>query len=430
MSTPQQVTDPPQRLPREVWVLVSANVLIAAGFGFVAPAIPVFASSFDVSVTAASFVISAFAATRLLFAPVSGKLITRLGEHRIYLSGLLIVAVSTGACAFAANYPQLLVFRSLGGIGSTMFTVSAIALLVRLTPPALRGRASGLFGAGFLTGNVVGPLAASALIAISLRAPFLVYAAMLLVATVFVWLLLRNSTLIAEADANDEPALTLPEALRNHAYRAALLGNFVFGWMVFGVRVALVPLFLVNVLHQEEALAGVAFGVFAAANVAMLLPAGRVADSIGRKPLALAGLTVAGAGNVWLGYTDSVTTFMIATVLTGLGTGLVAPPKQATVADVVGTKGRGGPVLAAFQMSADVGAIVGPLVAGALAQQVSYGWAFALTGALGFVAAAVWLPAPETSPTKQAAATAGDDEPDPGPPDYGCDLETHEQPSR
>ena len=74
----------------------------------------------------------------------------RLGERPVYLTGLIIVAVSTGVSAFAQNYWQLLIFRSLGGIGSTMFTVSAMALLVRLAPPKLRGRVFSLYGSAFL----------------------------------------------------------------------------------------------------------------------------------------------------------------------------------------------------------------------------------------------------------------------------------------
>ncbi|MGH3434324.1 MAG: MFS transporter, partial [Thermocrispum sp.] len=385
-------------LPREVWVLVGANVLIAGGFGLVAPAIPVFASSFDVGITAASMVISAFAATRLVFAPATGPLISRLGERRVYLAGLLIVAVSTGLAGFAQSYSQLLIFRGLGGIGSTMFTVSAVALLIHLTPAPLRGRAAGLFGAGFLTGNVVGPLAGSGLIAISLRAPFLIYAGALLVTTLFVWLLLRNSTLIAAVDADAAPAVTLRHAMGNQAYRASLLANFTFGWFVFGVRIALVPLYIVQVLGEDEVLTGIAFGVYAAANVVVLLPVGRLTDRVGRKPLMLVGLALTGAGAIWLGVASSVTEMLLATVLAGIGTGTVGPPNQAAVADVVGAKGRGGPVLATFQMSADVGAIVGPLAAGAIAENSSFALAFAVTGVLMLVAAAFWLPAPETLP--------------------------------
>lgn len=412
-----QATSKP-RLPREVWVLVVANFVIAAGFGIVAPAIPMFARSFDVSVTAASFVISAFAVARLLFAPAAGRLVSGLGERKVYIAGLLIVALSTGACAFAQSYGQLVAFRAAGGIGSTMFTVSAVALLIHLTPPSLRGRAAGLFGTGFLLGNVAGPLAGGGLIAISLKAPFVAYSGALIVAVVFVWLLLRNSTLIAAADDDATPAVTLRFALREHSYRSALLANFATGWTVFGVRVSLIPLFITEVLRREESFAGIAFAVFAAANVVMLIPAGRLADTLGRKPLVIAGLVMSGAGTIWVGSTGGVPEFLLATVLAGLGMGLLTPPNQASVADVVGSRGRGGPVLATFQMAADVGAIIGPIAAGVLADQLSFAAALGLTGVLSLVAALVWLPARETLPTAE--------EPHHPTPEQACDFEASE----
>lgn len=104
-------------------MLVGANVVIALGYGVVAPVLPAYARNFGVSISAATFVITAFAAMRLIFAPPSGLLVQKLGERRVYLTGLLIVALSTLACAFAQTYWQLLLFRSLGGAGSTMFSV-------------------------------------------------------------------------------------------------------------------------------------------------------------------------------------------------------------------------------------------------------------------------------------------------------------------
>lgn len=422
VTAPDQATEvaTAPRLPREVYVLVSANFVIAAGFGIVAPAIPMFARSFDVSVTAASFVISAFAIARLVFAPVAGKLVSGIGERKVYIGGLLIVALSTGACAFAQGYGQLLAFRSFGGFGSTMFTVSAVALLIHLTPPSLRGRAAGLFGTGFLLGNVVGPLVGGGLFAISLKAPFLVYSGALIVAVLIVWLLLRRSTLIATVDEDVTPAVRLSSALREHSYRAALLTNFASGWAIFGVRVSLLPLFVTEALRQPESFVGIAFAVFAAANVLMLIPSGRLADTIGRKPLVLAGLLGSGAGTIWMGLTDDTAQFIVATVLAGLGSGLLTPPNQATVADVVGSSGRGGPVLATFQMTADVGAIIGPLAAGVLTDQLSFGAAFAVTGALSLIAALVWLPARETLPPPAAPHRPS--------PEQACELEASEHP--
>ena len=64
-----------ERIPREIRVLIAAAFVIAIGFGLVAPILPQFAQSFDVGVTAASVIVSAFALTRLLFAPGGGWLV-------------------------------------------------------------------------------------------------------------------------------------------------------------------------------------------------------------------------------------------------------------------------------------------------------------------------------------------------------------------
>ncbi|HEV7452896.1 MAG TPA: MFS transporter [Pseudonocardiaceae bacterium] len=386
------------RLPSEVWVLVAVSFVIAIGYGIVAPALPTFARSFDVSVTAASIVVSAFAFMRLAFAPVSGKLVSALGERPVHIWGIVLVGLSTGACAFAGSYWQLLVLRALGGIGSTMFTVSAVALLIRLTPPALRGRSTGLWSSSFLLGSVTGPLVGGGLIAISLRAPFVVYAVALFVAAAVAWRFLRRSTVVGNLSAGDVPALTVREALGHRAYRAALASYFAHGWAAYGVRVSLVPLFVVEALHRTASLAGLALSVFAVGTVIVLMFSGKLADSFGRRPPMLVGLVVTGGATIWLGFTSGVPEFLAATLIAGAGTGLITPAQGATVADVIGAQAKGGPVLATVQMAADIGAILGPIATGLLADQLSYTAAFVLTGAISLLAAAAWLRSPETRP--------------------------------
>ena len=62
-------------------------MVIALGYGVVAPVLPQYARNFGVSISAATFVITAFALMRLVAAPASGAGIQRLGERRIYLAG-------------------------------------------------------------------------------------------------------------------------------------------------------------------------------------------------------------------------------------------------------------------------------------------------------------------------------------------------------
>ncbi len=78
--------------------------MVALGYGVISPALPTFACSFGVSIKAVTFLVTVFSLSRLCFAPISGLLTERLGERRIYIGGLLIVAVSTAACAFSQAY--------------------------------------------------------------------------------------------------------------------------------------------------------------------------------------------------------------------------------------------------------------------------------------------------------------------------------------
>lgn len=382
-------------LPREIWVLAGAALLIALGYGLVAPVLPQFARDFDVTVAAASFVVSAFAICRLAFAPAGGALATRFGERRVYLTGLLVVAGSSAMTALAQDYWQLIVFRGLGGLGSTMFTVSAMGLIVRLAPPEARGRASSLYGSAFLIGNIGGPVLGGLLGEAGLRLPFVVYAAALVVAATVVWWQLP-ATGPGARRTEEGRAMAVAEALRDSAFRAALCSGFANGWSNFGVRVALLPLFVTAAFDVGPWASGVALAVFAAGNVTALSIAGRLADSWGRRPLILAGLAVNGVFTAVLGFAGNIWLVLVLSAFAGLGAGMLNPAQQATIADIVGSERNGGKVFAGFQMAQDAGAIGGPVLAGALVDLAGYDLAFAVSGALTLLAGLAWLRGRET----------------------------------
>jgi MFS family permease len=387
-----------QRLPREVWVLVVANVVVALGYGVVAPVLPQYARHFGVSIAAATFVITAFAVMRLVGAPPAGLLVQRLGERPVYISGLLIVAVSTAVCAFAETYWQLLLFRSLGGIGSAMFTVSSLGLMIRISPADARGRVAGLFSSGFMIGSVGGPILGSLTVGFGLAAPFLIYGAALLVAAAVVFVSLRNSVVVGPAEEDAGPPVPFRTVFRHRAYRAALFSNFATGWASFGLRIALVPLFVVEVLDEGPGAAGLALTAFAVGNISVVIPSGYLSDRLGRRKLLVFGLSLASVSTALVGFTTSLPVFLVAAYIAGAATGIFVSPQQAAVADVVGNKSRGGTAVATFQMMADFGSIGGSLLVGLIAQYTSFGWAFLVSGIILAIAAVGWVFAPETRP--------------------------------
>ncbi|WP_392543465.1 MFS transporter [Oryzobacter telluris] len=396
MSAPSSPPVEKVRIPQEIWVLIASAFVIALGFGLITPVLPQFAQSFGVGATASSVVVSAFAFFRLVFAPGGGRLIARLGERPVYLAGLVIVAISTGATAFAHSYWQLLVFRGLGGIGSVMFTVSAVALMIRLAPPSIRARVSSAYASAFLIGGIGGPVVGGVLGNLGLRVPFIVYAIALLVAASVVAIFLRGASLRPDEEAAARPALTFREGWGDSAYRAAVGSGFANGWANFGVRNAILPLFAAVVIGKQPWVAGMALAVFAAGNGVGLTVAGRLSDRIGRKPFIVSGLVVSGLATAVTGFSQNLPTLVVLSVVAGLGSGALNPAQQASLADVVGRERNGGPALAAFQMSADTGAIIGPIVAGLLVDIGSYSLAFGVTGAITLLAAIPWLRARET----------------------------------
>ena len=382
-------------VPREILVLVAAAFVIAVGFGLISPVLPQFAQSFDVTVAAATVIVSAFAFFRLLFAPAGGALVTRLGERPVYLVGLVIVALSTGASAFAQTYWQLLIFRSLGGIGSTMFTVSAMALLVRMAPPAIRGRVSSMYGSAFLIGGVIGPVIGGFLGEFGMRMPFVVYGIALLIAAAFVGTMLRGAHMRSDPTKAELVPMTVREAREFSAYRAAQISAFANGWTNFGVRIAVLPLFAVAIVGETWA-AGVALAVGAAATAVTLQFSGRLADTIGRRKPIIIGLALSALGMGTMGLSGGLVLILILSTVVGAGAGLLNPAQQASVADVVGNDRSGGKVLAGFQMCQDAGGIGGPILVGLVADYAGWGWAFALSGVISALAILPWLGAQET----------------------------------
>jgi len=375
--------------------LIGANAVAALGYGVVSPVLPAFARTFGVSMGAVTFAITIFSVMRLCFAPPTGLLVQRLGEQWVYLGGLLVVSVSTGVCAFIHSYWQLLLFRAIGGIGSTMFFISALGLMIRISPPDARGRVAGLFATSFLVGAAAGPLVGSLTAGLGLRAPFLIYGVAVLITTIVVFYALRRSTLGSPAE-HTAPAVTVRSALRHRAYRASLLSNFATGWAVFGLRMAVVPLFISDVLGRGPRMTGLALGLFAFGNLVVALPSGHLSDRIGRRTLLIGGFFGCSAATVLLGASSSVSVFLIAAFLGGAGSGISASPQQAAIADILGSSARTGTAVSTFQMMVDLGAIVGSMTVTEIAEHMSFEWGFVISAIVLLGAGVVWIFAPET----------------------------------
>jgi MFS family permease len=372
-------------LPREVYVLGLVAFCVAVGFGVLVPVLPVFARSFGVGNAEVGAVISAFALMRLVSSPFCGWLIKVFSERIIMATGIFIVAISSGLAGISRSYVQLLVLRGVGGIGSAMFTVSAFTLLLTSVEAGVRGRAAGFFQAGFLIGGITGPAVGGAMAAISLTAPFFFYAGTLIVAGTVGLLLLRRRSSKPEEGA--ESAVSFRALVRDARYQAACVTNLAQGWTSFGVRSSLVPVLVVELLHRPASWTGIAFACASVVQTIAVGPAGRFTDTVGRRPAMILGGTVAAVSIMAVPFAPNIWLLIVVLCLYGIASAFLGTAPAAAVGDAAGS--RSGTAVAVFSMCSDIGAIIGPLVAGLLADTLSYPAAFGAGAALMLVAAAL-----------------------------------------
>jgi MFS family permease len=393
-------------LPREVYVLGLVAFCVAVGFGVLVPVLPVFARSFGVGNTEVGAVISAFALMRLVSSPFCGWLIKVFSERIIMATGIFIVAISSGLAGISRSYVQLLMLRGVGGIGSAMFTVSAFTLLLTSVEAGVRGRAAGFFQAGFLIGGITGPAVGGALAAISLTAPFFFYAGTLAVAgTVGLLLLRRRGPKPEEDDA--ESTVSFRALVHDARYQAACATNLAQGWTSFGVRSSLVPVLVVELLHRPASWTGIAFACASVVQTIAVGPAGRFTDTVGRRPAMILGGTVAAVSIMAVPFAPSIWLLIVVLCLYGIASAFLGTAPAAAVGDAAGS--RSGTAVAVFSMCSDIGAIVGPLVAGLLADTLSYPAAFGAGAALMLVAAALsWRMPRDQVATSSTGPSKGD----------------------
>jgi MFS family permease len=383
------------RLAREVWILTAVGFFVAVGYGLIVPAMPLFAQKFHANNTQVGLIIASFGAARFFSALVTGPLVDRFGERKVLTIGLLMISLSCLLAGLSQNYIELLSFRTAGGLGSSMFSVSVGALLIRSVPSSKLGHAQSVYNGGFIVGGMAGPAFGGLLSTISLRAPFFVYAVTLLISAFISFFFLSTKRLgqkIAPKNMHDR-IVTVKEAFSHPQFRTALIIAFLTNFVIFGPRNSVIPLYATEHLGISKASLGFSLTLAAILQGGLIIPAGKISDREGRRFVALIGACVLMGATAVLSISHTYGIFSLSMGLYGLGAAFIASTPAAIVGDIFA--GRGGRVVGFSQMAGDAGMIVAPLVVGALSDIFTYKTAFVVTGVIYLIALPTALKLPK-----------------------------------
>lgn len=143
--------------------------------------------------TYGALLLSVFAITQFLFAPVVGNLSDKYGRRPVLLLSLLGFGIDYIILALAPAYGWLFVGRIIAGITGASFTTATAYIADISTDETTRAKNFGLIGAAFGLGFVLGPALGGLLATWGVRAPFYAAAALCLLNCLYGYFFLPES---------------------------------------------------------------------------------------------------------------------------------------------------------------------------------------------------------------------------------------------
>ena len=351
---------------RPALLVVYAAVFVdMLGFGIILPLLPYRVQDLGGAGVWVGAVLTAYAGTQFVAAPVLGALSDRFGRRPLLLASLAGSAVSLALTGIATSLPTLLAARLLAGVFGGAIAVGQ-AYVVDLSEPARRTRNLGLVGANIGLGFVFGPAIGAGLADLGFAGVSFVAAGVAAANLVagFVLLPRRQSTAAPSSDRRSLNRLGgLVTALRYRALRRVLGAIFVatLAFVAMEATFALLGEARFDLGPRGLGLLFTGVGVVMAIVQGGLV--GRLTDRFGDRAVAVAGAVLLGVGLAALPFSPQWITYLALGVV-AMGQGLLSTASAALIALTGGPEH--GQSFGVGQSASAAARAIGPLIAGAV----------------------------------------------------------------
>jgi MFS family permease len=360
--------------------------ILSLGYSIATPAIPVFAKSFDTGFGVASLVIVVHALGGLIAAVPTGFLVDHLGRRPMLFAGPVLMAASSALTAAAQSFPELLLYRFLGGGAMEMWRQARLAMIADVSKSRQRGRQmSGMVGTEGAA-KLMGPAVGGALAAWSIRTPFLVHGMLAFLAIVPSFFLVRESAPagnkeVTGKEKNHLDTRALLAMMLDAKYRGFFAAQF-FASMTRGVlwggTLLLYAVYAYNV--GPQLLGGLATTT-SIVGIPITLSCGYLMDRFGRKTTMVPGFVCMALGLLFLASSAQwhwgLVSFLAAAIWTYAGQSVTAGSMQVLGSDMAPAIARGR-FFGFWRLIGEIGGLVSPALFALVAEQIAYSAAFAL----------------------------------------------------
>jgi MFS family permease len=368
MSTPLAEKAPPSEKGKEkIWtrdfiLICLSNFFVFLGFQMTLPTIPLFVENLGGNDQLIGVVVGIFTFSALLIRPYAGHALESKGRRFIYLVGLGIFVLSTGAFGIAGGLIFLFILRIIQGVGWGLSTTASGTIATDLIPPKRRGEGMGYYG---LSGNLalaMGPTLGLALVG------YLSFTQLFLICGVLGAVAIALSSRIRFKPV--EPGTTSNHKKLDLYEKTALPPSILllFITVTFGGIASFLPLYTV-----KKGIEGIEwyFLLYAIALLISRTFAGKLYDQKGHRFVFPAGSIMIMAAMILLAWVPNSTILYLAAIIYGLGFGTVQPALQAWSVQNSPISRRG-MANATFFSFFDLGVGMGAIVFGQIAFYLDY----------------------------------------------------------
>lgn len=375
---------------KRVLALAIARMADSVGNSFLIVVLPLFIASgrltggtLGLSETVISgLVIGLFGLISSPLQPFAGRASDRAGRRRVFVvSGLIILAVTNAAFAFAGSYLALLGIRAVQGIGVALTITASLALINEYSTNTTRGENMGIFntlrligfgGGPVFAGLVVerGPYVFSSVQMSGFEAAFYVASGAAVVSTLLVLALVTDPEQL-EAEAGEDISIAVLDRTGDSLLDPVFTLGVASVCMALGIALLEAIQTQVNArLGQEPFMFGVEFGAFVLAQLLFQIPIGTASDRWGRRPFLLGGMALLVPTTLAQGLVVTPIQMVVARFIQGIAASMVFAPALALAGDLAKV-GESGTKLSVLTMAFGLGVAIGPVMSGYL---IRYGF--------------------------------------------------------
>ncbi len=346
--------------------LYLALIIFTMSMGILSIVIPLYSYGLGADSLAVGLIISAHAIAHILASPLWGRASDRVGRRLSLGIGMLLSSVTVPLYPFVNDLGFLAVISFLRGITDASFWIVPWALIADLYTPQELGQVFGKVGMIQGIGFIVGPFFGGFLVS-QLSYPNIFYmssAFVLFTALLVFFGVDEKSRVLAEKSKGSSEIRLESGAMAKKSLAIAYVDTALSG-LFLGVINSQFIIHAGEILRKEY-LVGFLLTSYYFAETFIQPLAGRLSDMFGRHRTILFAFIMCAIGFLALLVPPSFVSFLIATVIVGMGVGMLYIAPSALVMDVTPPSQRG--LIVGFYSTVwGIGFFLGPLLGGAAA---------------------------------------------------------------